>query len=284
MKHSFFLIAFLGVLLAGCSGTGPVAESSRVFEPETVVLDGSLAEAFEHSDSVETEQWFLVIDQMIRSGETPHYAHVSRIHDLLDQLPGDDGENVLIPILDEWTTLCELFREREWPAEPGLEDYGAIRHWLLLNLRLVRETGLVQFADEAEQFIIRSDLSRLIRKSELAATIYTRKDDLIFVHLYGYSAVNYQHTTGGQIRLIQESDYPAKGVITLKVEADDKRYMTIRLRIPHFALHASLTAGGVKYPANPGRYAQIARKWKTGDELQLVLLIPGSHFMPPAEP
>ena len=146
----------------------------------------------------------------------------------------------------------------------------AILKWVELNIALVKLSGEVRFGDAIER-IIHDPENMFIPEKKLKSAFYTHVDDQIFINLIGSSSVEYQHTTGGNVKFIQETNYPEGNVMTLKSECSDKRFVEIFIRIPSWAVNPTVTYGNVKYVARPGEYCQISRKWKTGDEIMVVL-------------
>lgn len=146
----------------------------------------------------------------------------------------------------------------------------AILKWAELNIALVKLSGEVRFGDAIEK-IINGSGNTLISEKLLKSAFYTHVDDKIFINLIGSSSIEYQHTTGGNVKFIQETKYPASDVMILKSECGDKRFVEIFIRIPSWAENPTVTYGNVKYVARPGEYCQISRKWKTGDEIMVKL-------------
>ncbi len=146
----------------------------------------------------------------------------------------------------------------------------AIQKWAELNVALVKLSGEVRFGDAIEK-MIHGPENRFISERLLKSVIYTHVDDQIFINIIGSSSMDYQHTTGGNVRLIQGTNYPGNDVMTLKTECSDLRYMDIFIRIPSWAVNPTVTHGNVKYVAQPGEYCQISKKWKAGVEIRVVL-------------
>lgn len=141
----------------------------------------------------------------------------------------------------------------------------AISKWAELNVALVRLSGEVRFGDAIEK-VLHGPENCFISERLLKSVIYTHVDDKIFINVIGPSSMEYQHTTGGNVSLIQETDYPEGDVMTLKSKCGDKRFMDVYIRIPSWAVNPTVRYGNVKYVARPGEYTQISRKWNDGDE------------------
>jgi hypothetical protein len=145
-----------------------------------------------------------------------------------------------------------------------------IQKWAELNVDLVKLSGEVRFGDVLEKLVYDPDKAHISEKL-LKSVIYTHVFDQIFINIIGSSSMDYQHTTGGNVRIIQETNYPQGNEMTLKVECNDFRYMDVFIRIPLWAVNPTVSHGNVKYVARPGEYTQISKKWLTGDEIRVVL-------------
>lgn len=146
----------------------------------------------------------------------------------------------------------------------------AIRKWTELNIELVKLTGEARFGDALEKILYGKENVHFSEKL-LKSIIYTHVFDQIFINIIGSSSMDYQHTTGGNVRIIQETNYPNGNEMILKTECSDVRYMDIFIRIPLWAINPTVTQGNVKYVARPGEYCQISKKWQTGVEIKVVL-------------
>jgi len=141
--------------------------------------------------------------------------------------------------------------------------------WAAVNVALLKLSGEVRFGDALEGLLYGS--YPVLSEDLLKSVIYTRIYDQVFVNIIGSSSVSYSHTTGGTVKLIQQTDYPEGNEMILKCECSDLRFMDVFIRIPSWAVNPSVTHGNVKYVANPGEYCEISRKWGNGDEIKVVL-------------
>ncbi len=142
--------------------------------------------------------------------------------------------------------------------------------WADLNIALLKLSGEVRFGDAIEDLIYKNQ-SPIFTEKQLKSIIYTHIDDQIFINVIGSSSLTHQHTTGGTIKLIQETDYPKSNEMTLKCESNDVRFLDVFIRIPEWAINPTVSYGNVKYVAHPGEYCQVSRKWHDGDEFRIVL-------------
>lgn len=190
------------------------------------------------------------------------------------------SESVWVALTRKWTEFNANFFETE--RSPFAPNYSrsdslqnkifpeAIRKWIELNIDLVKLSGEVRFGDALEKIVYNPE-NVFISEKLLKSVIYTHVFDQIFINVIGSSSIDYQHTTGGNVRIIQETNYPQGNEMTLKSECSDFRYMDVFIRIPTWAINPTVTHGNVKYVARPGEYCQISRKWKTGDVIRVVL-------------
>jgi len=105
---------------------------------------------------------------------------------------------------------------------------------------------------------------------------YGISKDGLWVHLYGGNQLATALADGSPLGLVQRTDYPWDGKVTLVVEAAGDKPFAIRLRIPGWAEHAGLKINGRPFDGavEPGSYAKIARRWKPGDVVELNLPMP----------
>jgi DUF1680 family protein len=89
-----------------------------------------------------------------------------------------------------------------------------------------------------------------------------------------FAAGNYTLTTPGkqQVEVIQDTDYPISGKISIKLQLKKPEKMLVMVRIPGWSTKSSVFVNGE--PVNgvePGKYAGIDRSWKSGDAIELNL-------------
>ena len=107
--------------------------------------------------------------------------------------------------------------------------------------------------------------------AELPALAYSVRPSGIDVNVYGPSVAALPLPDGGTVRLTQETSYPFDGSVRLSVDGSGP--FTLRLRIPSWAMGATLQLNGapLDITLNPGEFAALARDWQPGDTLRLSL-------------
>ena len=127
---------------------------------------------------------------------------------------------------------------------------------------------------------------------EIGTTIYGKTDEGIYINQFIGSETSIV-VADHEITLIQETNYPWEGRISLKVDPETPLDFTIHIRIPGWAKGELLPGGLYHYPEDKtlpekevilkvnGRrirnlnmkraYAVIERKWKKGDKVELEL-------------
>jgi hypothetical protein len=83
-------------------------------------------------------------------------------------------------------------------------------------------------------------------------------------------------SSGKKVKLVQETDYPRRGLIklTLTTENAEGEQFTLRLRIPGWSKNTKVTLNDKPQEENnilPGTYLEIPRLWKPGDTITLIL-------------
>ena len=115
-----------------------------------------------------------------------------------------------------------------------------------------------------------SNVSRFI--PSLPGYVYAVKDDQVYVNLFLSNKAELK-VDKKKIILEQETDYPWKGDIRLKIAQGNQNF-TMRLRIPGYAdnqkpvYRVSVNGQTVESDVNNG-YLSIARKWKKGDVVEV---------------
>jgi DUF1680 family protein len=101
---------------------------------------------------------------------------------------------------------------------------------------------------------------------------YFRDADGIYVNLYVPSSVRWTND-GKKLSLKQTSNYPFASGVRLELMASSKTEFTVNLRIPAWALGASVAVNGkpMKEAVTPGKFAAIRRRWKSGDRIEVDL-------------
>ncbi len=99
---------------------------------------------------------------------------------------------------------------------------------------------------------------------------YSLSDEGVWVHLYGGSLLETK-LNGGPLVLVQESEYPWSGEITIRIEQAPAEPFALMLRIPGWSRDVDLKVNGSAVSATPGAYARIERNWAAGDVVEISL-------------
>jgi hypothetical protein len=194
-------------------------------------------------------------------------SSLNRLFERLKQSPSDS-------LWGELQTRWENFHNEagangQSDIAPGSLSNRVIKKWAELNADLLKFSGEAKFAEALEKMLY-AKTQPALSKELLKSVIYTHIFDQIFIHIPVTSSVSFQHTTGGNVKLIQQYD-PSKKEMILKCECSDTRFLDLFIRIPSDAVNPTVNHGNVKYVALPGEYCEISRKWKNGDEIRVLL-------------
>ena len=135
-----------------------------------------------------------------------------------------------------------------------------------------------------------SNMTRFI--ASLPGYTYAQSGSTLYVNLFVSSTAEVTLDSGAKVSLAQETDYPWKGTVTIRVNPERAGKFTVNVRIPGWARNepvpsdlyhfadtnrepAVLKVNGKSKPVKPVLgYASLARKWKRGDVIELTLPMP----------
>lgn len=129
---------------------------------------------------------------------------------------------------------------------------------------------------------------------------YAYSDDSIFVNLYGANTTDFV-VKGKKVSLTQDTDYPWKGDVKIKVNPENPAQFAVKLRIPGWAQNdpipgdlyeymnksdakVKIKVNGKKIPLKTDKgYLTIMRKWSEGDIVELRLPMEPRKLLPHPE-
>jgi hypothetical protein len=111
--------------------------------------------------------------------------------------------------------------------------------------------------------------------AEVNGFAYSTSNDAVWVNLYGSNALATE-LHGKPLKLTQTTDYPWDGRVQIAVDECPRQEFSLKLRIPGWAEPATLRVNGqpASIPCVPGSYAEVRRRWKSGDLVDLNLPMP----------
>ncbi|PMC35727.1 hypothetical protein CJ195_18280 [Bacillus sp. UMB0899] len=114
------------------------------------------------------------------------------------------------------------------------------------------------------------NLARLI--ASIGHYIYSQKEKDLFVHLYMGNETTVE-VDGTQVQVIQKTDYPWDGNVSIQINPEEEQVFTLALRIPGWAKGATVKINGEGFdhiPLIKNGYVYINRNWKAEDTVELV--------------
>lgn len=258
MRKLLILLAFFASVSCQFKTADDPVNTAKQIPADQISIGGVLAELLQDSSVTEAKA----------SHQSVSYS--KEIGWLSEQLEQLKAERKKLDKNPEFSEAWELLNEEILHHFEGLSPVD-LNDWMNLNDSLLKYTEEVRFADALERIVYNPIGQKQLQEDQIKSVFYTRLYDRIYFNLYGSSSLQYEHTTGGVVRLVQDTNYPFDGVITLKVELQDTRYLDFYFRIPEWADRASVTCKGVKYTVNPGQFTEIAKKWKNGEEVEIIL-------------
>jgi len=112
--------------------------------------------------------------------------------------------------------------------------------------------------------------------AEVSNYAYNISDKGLWFNLYGGNKLSTKLKDGSGIKLTQTTNYPWNGNINIRFDETSGKQFSVFLRIPGWCNTASLMINGkpAQIKLTPGTYAELANKWKAGDQLVLNLPMP----------
>lgn len=109
--------------------------------------------------------------------------------------------------------------------------------------------------------------------AEVSDYAYSVSEKGLWFNLYGGSEVKTKLKDGSTLAIAQETNYPWDGQIKLQVKESGAKPFSLFLRIPAWTNKAQLKVNGQlqQIDLSAGHYAEVNRKWKKGDVLELTL-------------
>jgi len=99
-----------------------------------------------------------------------------------------------------------------------------------------------------------------------------KDQDGLILNYYGESKISARLKSGISVTLVQKSEYPAEGKITIRVDPQRSSQFTLKLRIPYWSKKTRVSLNGEAIQGvKSGKYLDIARDWKAGDRIEMAL-------------
>ncbi|MHB8952211.1 MAG: glycoside hydrolase family 127 protein [Pirellulaceae bacterium] len=118
----------------------------------------------------------------------------------------------------------------------------------------------------------------------LPTWMYAKDRDGICVNLFVGSTVNVEGVAGTDVEMVQKTDYPWNGKVSLTIHPATSKEFSVKVRVPRHDIselyHSTPNADGITtiavngQPVDPPRvngYAVITRQWQAGDTIDLEL-------------
>jgi hypothetical protein len=118
----------------------------------------------------------------------------------------------------------------------------------------------------------------------LPTWMYAKSANGIYVNLFIGSTVSLEGIAGTEVQMVQETDYPWSGKVTITVNPTTSTRFSVNIRVPDREVSTlykatpdsdgivSLAVNGARQKPKTARgYAVLNRTWKAGDRIELVL-------------
>jgi DUF1680 family protein len=118
----------------------------------------------------------------------------------------------------------------------------------------------------------------------LPTWVYAKSADGVYVNLFVGSTITVENVGGVDVQMMQATDYPWKGKVSITVNPKVDKNFSVRIRVPNRSVSSlyqstpdanGITSvavnGAAVKPAIDKGYAVITRAWKAGDKIDVVL-------------
>ncbi len=102
------------------------------------------------------------------------------------------------------------------------------------------------------------------------------------INLYSPGTASFILPNGKKVSIIQETDYPANNLVSLKIQPETVSTFSIKLRIPEWSKQTILKVNGESISCKSGSYSSIKRVWKKNDKITLELDLRGRIIRAPS--
>ncbi|WP_298648133.1 beta-L-arabinofuranosidase domain-containing protein, partial [uncultured Proteiniphilum sp.] len=96
-------------------------------------------------------------------------------------------------------------------------------------------------------------------------------DEGFVVNLYNKGNIVFQTSAQQEASIDIHTDYPVSGDIKMTLWLTEKETFSLKVRIPSWSKETVLRVNGKNVKVKPGTYAEIRRKWRNGDTIELQL-------------
>jgi DUF1680 family protein len=101
------------------------------------------------------------------------------------------------------------------------------------------------------------------------------------INLYSQGNWSQKLKNGTDLKISQETDYPAGGSVLIKLDISHSSRFTLKLRIPAWSMNTQLRINDETISCTPGTYVSIEREWNPGDTIRLDLDLRGRILQAP---
>lgn len=91
------------------------------------------------------------------------------------------------------------------------------------------------------------------------------------INLYNKASVSFETPGKRPGSIVIDSDFPLSGKIVIDLKLKKAEEFTIRFRIPGWSEETEMKINGEEVKVVPGTYAEITRRWESGDQIALLM-------------
>jgi uncharacterized protein len=106
--------------------------------------------------------------------------------------------------------------------------------------------------------------------SEITEWAVLTDNENLYINYYGSSNAETKTPGGNKIKILQSTDYPLDGKVSITLALDKKEAFKFNLRIPGWSVNTRVKVNGKSLEnITPGNYLVISREWNSGDIIEI---------------
>ncbi|GAC1443395.1 MAG: glycoside hydrolase family 127 protein [Sediminibacterium sp.] len=179
-----------------------------------------------------------------------------------------------------WAENCEDVAFNTFPAA-FMADYRSLRYLTAPNMVVSDSRNHAPGIDNEGPFLMMNPFSsRCCQHNHAAGWVYYAEnswmatpDNGLAAQLYVQGSVKAKVGDGQEVQILESTHYPFEETVRFTVKTTKAVNFPLYLRLPEWCANPSVKLNGLPVDVHPlpGRYIQLVKNWKDGDQVTLQL-------------